>query len=193
MTRRQLDRIVVVDVEATCWRGQPPPGEDNEIIEIGVCLLDVANGERTDNASILVRPERSKVGDFCTELTTLTQDQVDGGIAFAEACETLKERFKSNRRLWASYGDYDRQMFDRQCGQRGVPYPFGKGHVNVKSLLAVTCGLRKEMGLARALKRLALPLEGTHHRGDDDAWNIAAVLWRIIHSARPGLREKGSG
>ncbi|NEE10677.1 DNA polymerase III, partial [Streptomyces sp. SID7499] len=25
----------VVDVEATCWEGQPPPGQVSEIIEIG--------------------------------------------------------------------------------------------------------------------------------------------------------------
>jgi inhibitor of KinA sporulation pathway (predicted exonuclease) len=27
-----------------------------------------------------------------------------------------------------------------------------------------------------ALRHLGLPLEGTHHRGGDDAWNIAAIL-----------------
>lgn len=193
MERRLLDKIVVVDVEATCWRGQPPHGEESEIIEIGACFLDVASGERTDRASLLVRPERSTVGDFCAELTTLTQDQVDGGMAFSEACAALRTRFQSNKRLWASYGDYDRRMFDRQCDQRGVPYPFGNGHVNVKSLLAVTCGLSREVGLARAMERLGLPLEGTHHRGSDEAWNVAAVLWRIIHSARPALRRAGSG
>ena len=26
------------------------------------------------------------------------------------------------------------------------------------------------------------PLEGTHHRADDDAWNIAAILARLISS-----------
>ena len=46
MARRKLDRIVVVDVEATCWEGAPPADEVSEIIEVGVCLLDVAAGER---------------------------------------------------------------------------------------------------------------------------------------------------
>ena len=38
---RKLDRILVVDVEATCWEGNPPPGQTSEIIEIGLCVLDV--------------------------------------------------------------------------------------------------------------------------------------------------------
>ncbi len=28
---RKLDQILVVDVEATCWEGQPPPGQESEI------------------------------------------------------------------------------------------------------------------------------------------------------------------
>ena len=42
MARRLLDYIVLEDVEATCWDGEPPPGEDSDIIEIGVCLLHEA-------------------------------------------------------------------------------------------------------------------------------------------------------
>jgi len=190
MHKRKLDSILVVDVESTCWEGPPPTGEDNEIIEIGLCLLDVATGERKDRDSILVRPERSRVSEYCTKLTTLTQAQVDQGISFAGACNLLKEKYGSDQRLWASYGDYDRQMFDRQCHERGVPYPFGKGHLNVKSLFAITCGLPHEMGLSRALKYLGLELEGAHHRGGDDAWNVAAILSKILLAARAGLPAK---
>lgn len=186
MSGRKLDCIVIVDVESTCWESATPPGEDNEIIEIGVCLLDVTTGERQDRESILVRPERSKISAFCTQLTTLTQVQVDQGISFAEACDLLKKKYKSDNRQWASYGDYDRQMFDSQCQKRGVPYPFGKSHLNIKSLLAITCGLSREIGMSQALQHLGMPLEGTHHRGGDDAWNIAAILSRIIGAARHG-------
>ena len=192
MARKRLDKILVADVESTCWEGLPPAGEENEIIEIGICLLDVANGERGDRTSLLVHPDRSRVSRFCTSLTTLTQEQVDMGLSFSDACRILAHQYDSPNRLWASYGDYDRQMFDHQCRQRGVPYPFGKGHVNVKSLFAVAGGFRKEMGLASALEHLGMSFEGVHHRGSDDAWNIAAILWCILQSARAGLPGKGS-
>ena len=74
---RKLDVIIVVDLEATCWEGDPPPGQEKEIIEIGVCTLDIASGTRSDKQSILVRPETSWVSEFCTRLTTLTQEQID--------------------------------------------------------------------------------------------------------------------
>ncbi len=184
---KKLDRILVVDVESTCWERPSPEGQENEIIEIGICLLDPANGERSGQESILVRPERSTVSAYCTQLTTLTQEQVARGTLFAEACETLQSKFLSKNRVWASYGDYDRRQFERQCASRKVPYPFGSSHINVKSLFALASGLSREVGLSEAMAKLGLPFEGTHHRGADDAWNVAAILWRIIQGARQGV------
>jgi len=169
----------VVDVEATCWAGEPPAGQVSEIIEIGVCELDVESGERVGKHSVLVRPERSTVSEFCTSLTTLTAEQVAGGVTYAEACRLLRKDFGSRDRVWASYGDYDRKQFERQGS-----YPFGPRHVNVKTLFALSRRLPREVGLDAALRIAGLPLEGTHHRGDDDAWNIAALFGGILRSAR---------
>ena len=33
------NKIIIIDLEATCWEGIPPKGEVSEIIEIGICLL----------------------------------------------------------------------------------------------------------------------------------------------------------
>jgi len=42
----KLDKLIVIDIEATCWEGDPPEGQAAEIIEIGVCVLDVTTGQR---------------------------------------------------------------------------------------------------------------------------------------------------
>ncbi len=184
MPRRRLDQILVIDIEATCWEGAPPEGEENEIIEVGICTLDVASGERLQKRSLLVRPERSRVSPFCQQLTSLTQEQVEGGISFAEACRILREEYLARERTWASYGDYDRTMFERQCRERDLLYPFSPRHLNIKTLLAVLQGLHGEVGMARGLELLGLPLEGVHHRGGDDAWNIAAMLAELMRRYR---------
>ncbi len=177
---RKLDRIVVIDVESTCWEGAPPDGEESEIIEIGVCTLDVASAQRAGREDILVRPARSRVSPFCTSLTTLTQEQVDAGVPFAETCAHLQRAYGTRDRVWASYGDYDRRQFERQCAAFGVPYPFGPGHLNVKTLFALVHALPREVGMDGALELLHLPLEGTHHRAGDDAWNIARILATLL-------------
>lgn len=178
---RKLDQIIVVDLEATCWAGEPPIGEESEIIEIGMCLLDLASEERLDNRALLVKPQRSKISPYCEELTTLTQNQVDAGISFEEACQVLMKDYDGRNRTWASYGDYDRIKLQAQCQDRGVDYPFGRSHINVKNLLALQLKLKREVGLPAAMDLLGMSLEGTLHRGIDDAWNIAAVLGRVLY------------
>jgi len=178
---KKLDKILVVDIEATCWDGPNPAGMENDIIEIGICLLDVNTGEITDNRGIIVMPERSEVSAFCTELTTITPEMVAAeGISFKEACAILKKDYLSQSRAWASFGAYDQKQFTRQCTALGIGYPFGPSHINVKTLFALKYKLSHEEGMAGALAKLDIPLEGTHHRGVDDAKNIAKILNKIL-------------
>ena len=182
---KRLDHVIVIDIESTCWDGgSPPRGETNDIIEIGLCPLEVATGRRLEKRSILVRPERSHVSKFCTDLTTLTQEQVDGGIAFKDACKILEDEYLSAERLWASFGDYDRRQFEKQCRDQGVRYPFGPSHLNAKTICSISKGLQTEIGLPQAMALVGLTLEGTHHRGHDDAWNIAALLAVVLKKLR---------
>jgi inhibitor of KinA sporulation pathway (predicted exonuclease) len=178
---KKLDQIIVVDVEATCWDTSPPPGETNEIIEIGLCPLDVATLQRLPRRSLLVRPVRSGVSPFCTQLTTLTPEQVATGMTFMEACEILRREYLTRDRVWASFGDYDRTQFQKQCDATGVPYPFGPRHLNVKTLFALCHGLTSsEVGMSEVVKHANITFEGTHHRGHDDAWNIAGILAQLL-------------
>ncbi|WP_299883261.1 3'-5' exonuclease [uncultured Lacinutrix sp.] len=169
--------IIIIDLEATCWNGEIPNGQVNEIIEIGICVLDIITGSITKSEGILIKPERSKVSSFCTELTTITQDLLDKeGITFKEACVKLREDYSANHYTWASYGAYDLNMMKKQCKLRGVEYPLSQKHINVKTHFSWVKDLNKKVGMKGALNILKIPLEGTHHRGVDDAKNIAKIL-----------------
>ncbi len=181
---RRLDQVLVIDVESTCWQGYPPAGQISEIIEIGLCPVDLASLKRMEKRSILVRPRRSTVSPFCTELTTITQEMLAAGGTLEEACDQLRERYDCQERLWASWGDYDRRQFERVCEALGVRYPFGPTHLNIKTLFSVSLGLDKELGIDAAFARLGWTMEGTHHRGHDDAWNIAALFCWLLGRIR---------
>ncbi|MGI5451623.1 exonuclease domain-containing protein [Streptomyces sp. CA-249302] len=176
--------VNVVDVEATCWTGSPRPGQVSEIIEIGLTVVDLHAGERRARHRILVRPVRSTVSEFCTELTGLTQHEVDEGVRFADACRLLAAEHRAGARPWISWGDYDRHQFTRQCRATRTPYPFGRHHTNAKAVFTEAYGLRKRPGMAQALEIAGLPLEGRHHRGEDDAWNIAALVLHLSAQGR---------
>lgn len=189
---RRFDTILVIDVESTCWRrGDPiPPGEKSEIIEVGLCTLDGNTLERQQKKSYLIKPIHSTVSPFCTELTSITPQMLErDGIPFEAVLSTMRETFKSHQRVWASWGDYDRSQFRRVCNMYRLPYPFGKTHINVKTLFALAKNLSHEVGMDKAFGLMGWELEGTHHRGDDDAWNISKALAYILKRTR-GLHGK---
>ncbi len=175
----KFNQILVVDIESTCWK-EPRIEDIGEIIEIGICPIDTESGDVLEAKSIIVKPKNSKVSKFCTELTTLTQEDVDSGISFKDACNVLVNEYRSKKYVWASYGYYDKTQFETQCKRENVEYPFSKAHINVKILFALRYSLRKDIGMEQALKLLNMPLVGTHHRGVDDSRNIANILSKIL-------------
>lgn len=74
----------------------------------------------------------------------------------------------------------------RQCDETKAGYPFGPSHLTVKTLFATAMGLAQDLGLDGAYQKLGLKMEGRHYRGDDDAWNIAAILGIMLERMRNG-------
>ncbi len=177
----KFGQIIVIDIESTCWEN-PQESDISEIIEIGICTIDTKTGNIIRTESIIVKPKNSKVSEFCTRLTTLTQDYVDCGIPFKDACDILLKEYDSKKLVWASYGNYDKRQFEEQCKRENIEYPFSKTHINIKLLFALRYSLRREVGMAKALNMLDIPLIGTHHRGIDDSRNIARILSKILYN-----------
>lgn len=176
---KDLSKILVIDLESTCWEGDIPRGQANEIIEIGLCVFDPKTGAR-EKHGILVKPKQSEISPFCTKLTTITQAMLDAeGVPLAEAIKFVNG-FNPKQRGWASWGDYDRRQFERDCKAKSIRYPFGVTHLNIKNLFAIKHGLPREVGMPGALEILKRPVEGTHHRGIDDAYNIAGILAHLL-------------
>jgi inhibitor of KinA sporulation pathway (predicted exonuclease) len=181
--------VNIIDVEATCWDGATPTGQTNEIIEIGVCVLHLETLERVEKRSLVVKPAHSEVSAFCTQLTGWTPEQVALGVPFSEAARILEKVFRSRSRTWLSWGDYDRKQFERECAAKGVSYPFSSRHVNAKAVFANGLSSGKKVGMSQALAWLNLPLEGRHHNGADDAWNIARIVTHMLESGVLTLPE----
>lgn len=204
--KTNLKRIIVVDVEATCWATREEQGDQpNEIIEIGAVELNTRKNEWVieNKTSIVVRPRHTKVTPFCTELTGWTQADVDAGDDILYAIAKFKDLFDPRENdTWVSYGAYDRRMLSSDtyqglggagiyCGDYGpmrgqlwidrLQNPFDRmTHMNVKTLFAFKERLSREIGLGKALKHLNMPFEGRHHNGADDAYNIAKITRHIF-------------
>lgn len=186
----QYDYYLVIDMEATCCDQRSFPQGEMEIIEIGAVMADARSLQPIDEFGCFVRPVRNPMlTEFCTELTSITQQQVDGADGFRDVLGRLLEwAAQYPNHLFCSWGDYDRKQFARDCSFHRVRPPFDD-HLNLKRRFAERMGLRKPEGMRGALRRVGLPLEGTHHRGIDDARNIASLLPYIVDSAIPSNKE----
>ena len=56
---KKVDIALVIDVESTCWEQSPPRGQMSEIIEVGLCVVDLSLLRRTERRSLMVKPMMS--------------------------------------------------------------------------------------------------------------------------------------
>ncbi|TFK42902.1 ribonuclease H-like domain-containing protein [Crucibulum laeve] len=144
-TRQPYDMFLVLDVEATCHLGTDF-NYANEIIEFPVCLMQWMDKAEDGTAATLkvidefrtfVRPTwRPTLSSFCTELTGITQEQVDEAPPFADVLDDMRNFMvkhglidpitgqRVKRFCWCSDGPFDiRDFVVKQCFISRVPMP----------------------------------------------------------------------
>jgi len=184
-----------------------------EIIEFPSILYDVRpmlEGQpaiKISEYQAFVKPVLNpELTEFCTELTGITQETVDGerGETFAAAYRGHYEWLKAQGKRFGftpetahehvalvTCGDWDQKTmlpqqlaidFDR-LGKK-YPYPtFYRRWVNVqRPFKEQYTGFRG--GMARMLKHLRIPLVGRHHSGIDDCRNTAKILLSLLQDGQ---------
>mmetsp|Transcript_14837 Transcript_14837/g.26307 ORF Transcript_14837/g.26307 Transcript_14837/m.26307 type:complete len:610 (-) Transcript_14837:30-1859(-) len=182
---------LVMDFEATCEKDAK--SWPNEIIEFPACLVDPTSGEIVDEFRSMVRPtERPILTAFCTELTSITQDQVDSAPALPEVLSKFDSWLASHGisesgALSCWCGDWDlRTCLPRECarkGLRGVVPPVLRECCNVKIVFCEIMGTSKRQGMDGMLDQLGIELVGHHHLGIDDSRNIAKIAVALAERA----------
>lgn len=172
----KIMKYIILDLEATCW--QKKEGRKNEIIEIGAVCIDEQKNTLGEFARF-VRPQENPIlSDFCRELTSITQADVDAAKPFPEVLLDFQKWINGfgDDYFLCSWGFYDRNQLTQDCQLHGLPTAWLANHISIKHQYA---GLKKPfklMGMKGALRNENIELEGTHHRGIDDARNIAKIF-----------------
>lgn len=180
---REAEYYLVVDLEATCDDRGTVPRDEMETIEIGAVRVDGHTLRPVDEFMTFVRPiVHPRLTAFCTQLTTITQDLVDPAPLFPEAAVQLAAFGQGA--LFCSWGNYDRNQLAQDAARHGIAAPLGPDHWNLKHAFGERSGSRhRGVGTSRALRKVGLEPIGTHHRGIDDARNIARLLPYILGRA----------
>jgi inhibitor of KinA sporulation pathway (predicted exonuclease) len=190
MNKTKLNKVIICDVESTCWETREEQGDrPNEIIEIGICTLDIKSGKIDDVSSYIVKPRFTTVSPFCTQLTGWTQAEIDTGSDIIDAIAGIEHDYElTPEHLWFSCGEYDRVKLGmhgrgslNMYSLRDYTSIFAAmRHLNIRTLFALKHKLSKEVGMERMLQIINEPLEGRHHNGADDAANIAKIVRSVL-------------
>ena len=173
-------RYVIVDLEATCWNDRNWR-DKMETIEIGAVMLESVHGPVIDEFATFIKPVvEMELSDFCTELTSIKQSQVDKAPYFGAAFHDFMAWIGDEPFAFCSWGNYDLVQLQRDCERHNIEFPQSlMNHVNIKTEFSRVFDV-KRCGMEKALQVLSIPLEGTHHRGIDDARNIAKIAMEVL-------------
>jgi 3'-5' exoribonuclease 1 len=175
---------IIFDLEATCWdKTQLSPPSPNETIEIGAVKID-SSGQYVSEFSQFIKPIKHPIlSDFCRQLTTITQADVDNASYFYDVIVDFQQWINVDAEdyLLCSWGFYDRIQLENDCAIHHLNADWVRRHISLKHQYGDIKKLKRPVGMQTALGMEKINLEGTHHRGIDDARNIAKVFLRYIN------------
>lgn len=174
---KNTTKFIVFDLEATCWNDNLIKRK-SEIIEIGALELDAA-GQINSEFSAFIKPQlHPELSAFCTELTTIRQSDVENARPFTEVIADFQQWIGvgQNPYVLCSWGFYDRRQLESDCKIHGLPKAWLAPHISLKHQHQTILEMENPMGMAGALAMDGYTLDGTHHRGIDDARNIAKIF-----------------
>ncbi|KAJ7632413.1 ribonuclease H-like domain-containing protein [Roridomyces roridus] len=208
--KQPYDAFLVLDVEATC-QIDSTFDYPNEIIEFPVCLMRWKDSQKqhleiVDEFHSFVKPTwRPTLSQFCTELTHITQDQVDNAPEFPAVLRSVRQFLvnhgiieKNGKRrirfIWASDGPFDiRDFIIKQCYISKIPIPDWMTSDVLDVRAAVAAHIKpsyheRPFNIPAQLSILGLsPFQGRLHSGIDDARNISRIVAKLASAEVPLL------
>ena len=170
---------IILDLEATCWdiniNNKPL-----ETIEIGAIKYD-SEYSKVSEFNCFVKPIMEPLlSQFCKNLTSINQHDIDNAKKFSEAVfEFQKWIDTSEEYLLCSWGFYDKKQLLFDCNLHEINTNWLFNHISLKHQYAKLKNLIRPIEMEAALKLENIFLDGVHHRGIDDARNIAKIFLKF--------------
>lgn len=192
---KNFKQYILFDLEATCWEQKNE--ETKEIIEIGAVKLNESM-EIADTFSEFVKPAiNPELTEFCKTLTSIKQEDIDGAKTFNDVIKDFERWILSSSEdvELISWGYYDKNQIIEESALKNYSGDIIKlledRHMSLKHEFA---RVRKERtcGMAKALRKLNMTLDGTHHRGIDDAKNIAKIFQKMYPELESRNKKTGN-
>lgn len=158
-----------------------------KIISIGAVVGNITTGQIFDKLHVFINPHEH-INPFITNLTKITQEDVDSGLTLEEAYHKLKKMHENygaflNAICW---GGGDSQELIKQLKQENPHFEgwcFGRRWIDVKTLFISyrLANLHQiQGGLARSMTKFGLSFQGQKHNARDDAENTFRFYCKLL-------------
>jgi inhibitor of KinA sporulation pathway (predicted exonuclease) len=172
---------IVLDLEATCWRGKPPNGI-NEVIEIGAVRIN-AYGEVKGFFSKLIKPVVNPVlSGFCKKLTGIRQEQINTADNFVKVMDQFQEfiGYGEDSYTFFSWGNNDKSFLSTNCELHDLDVDWLDPFVDMHKKYLSLNGNKKKSGLKHIVESEGFEFEGDQHSAYIDAYNLSKVFIKYI-------------
>lgn len=182
---------IVLDLE---WNGsysKKAHGYFNEIIEIGA--VRVEDGARiADTFHAVIRPVYSKkLTEFVTNLTSITESDLEDGITFPKAVDRLCRWIGEGDAVLLTWSTTDLLVLIENCerffGNRTIPFMSAYADLQAYAQRRMGDDLSRQLALGKACERLSIPEEGADlHRALDDSILSARIFVKLYDASFAG-------
>ncbi|NXX92816.1 ERI2 exoribonuclease, partial [Centropus bengalensis] len=172
-------------------------------VEFPAVLLNASTGEIESEFHTYVQPQEHPIlSEFCTELTGITQAQVDEGvplhICLSQFLKWIQKMQKEKKIIFSSgspqlptseakpctfvtWTDWDLGVcLHYECKRKQLRKPdIFNSWIDLKATYRAFYN-RKPKGLSGALQDLGMVFAGREHSGLDDSRNTARLAWRLM-------------
>ena len=174
-------QYIVFDLEATCWLGPAPNGQ-NEIIEIGALKVDFS-GHVVSEFSRFVKPVLNPLlSPFCKSLTRIPQEKIDQARTFKYVYREFMDWVDEgdDPTFYISWGENDYAYFKNDCRLHQLEDQWIENHVDLRKHFKALKRLNNHVSLKKALVMENMDFSGQRHRAFDDAYNLSRIFIRYL-------------
>ncbi|XP_058975249.1 3'-5' exonuclease Snipper-like isoform X3 [Musca domestica] len=202
LSQQTYEYVIAVDFEATCWENQAPPRwRESEIIEFPAILVNLKTGKIEAEFHKYIMPiESPKLSAYCTELTGITQKNVDNGIPLQTALMMFQEWLRKELRVrhltlpkmskdnkagncaFVTWTDWDFGIcLNKECSRKRLKKPpYFNQWIDLRAIYREWYKY-KPINFLDALTHVGLEFEGKQHSGIDDAKNLSKLTFKLVN------------
>lgn len=166
--------VVFYDMEMCCFETSKEVGE---IIEIGAVMVNLKLGRVVKEYSVLVKPERDEISEFCTSITGISPKMLKSAVPLKEAMRRLHKHMSPNH-YWLSWGSDD-VVLAKECGEKGVDLN-PKTLINLAPLVRMMFMKNRNFGLKEVCEHFDAPVVSPAHRALPDAQTLANLGLKLL-------------